>query len=316
VRQFTLFYSIILFVLIFFSSCASVLNQPVQSVFISKDKNIQSVSVPKSLSTDSSLSKNDVAKVYYVERNKKPLAVELQLDSAKKTVFLQSRNSTAYWVNIYFNYGLGMLVDKDNRKRYAYPRRNYFIVKDTMIKRVAFAPIKKGTVNVSFSWPLPSFFNLQSESGNYVSSGPLGLQTGLDYFYKNNQYISLNLGAATDIFGEYLGKGYYESANLVFVNLMNNNIIGRFDFGYGAHLSIFEWRRKTMGDTINLDKTIKTTAAGPGLSTQYRFGDYFRLGILYQAAIFRLHATPVFKYQHYISLNLTWKLPLKNGKKE
>ncbi len=316
-RRFTIFYLIIIFPLtVLFSSCATILNQPVQRIFISVDKNISSVSVNKSLATDSSLTRIDAAKNYYIVRSKEPLAVELQIDSTKKTILLPSRNSTAYWANIYFNDGLGMLVDKNNVKRYAYSKRNYFAVKDTMIKRSSFAPITKGTANLSFSWPFTSFFNLQSETGNYNSTGPLGLQTGVDYFYKNNRYVSLNFGAATDIFGEYLGKGYYESANLLFANLMNNNIAGRFDFGYGINLSKFEWRRKTIGDTINLDKTIKSTIAGFSLSIQYRFGDYFRFGILYQPGIFGLNATPVLKYQDYISLNLTWKLPLKNGMKE
>jgi hypothetical protein len=245
-----------------------------------------------------------------VERSKKPLAVELQVDSTKKTLLLPSRNSTAYWLNIYFNDGIGMLVDKNNLKRYAYPKRNYFTVKDTTIKRYAFAPIRKGTINLSLSLPIPSFFYLQPESENYVSIGSFGLQTGVDYFYKNNRYVSLNFGAGTDIFGEYLGKGYRESANLLFANLMNNYIAGRLDFGYGINLSKFQWRRITYGDTTNRDKTVKNILAGFSLSTQYRFGNYFRLGILYQPDLFRINTSPAFKYQHYISLNLTWKLPI------
>lgn len=117
---------------------------------------IRAISVSKSHSTDSSLLEIGAAKSYYVERSKKPLAVELQLDSTKKTILLPSRSSAAYWANIYFNYGIGMLVDKDNLKRYAYPKRNYFTVKDSTIKRYSFAPIKKGTVNLSLSWQMPS----------------------------------------------------------------------------------------------------------------------------------------------------------------
>ena len=35
----------------------------------------------------------------------------------------------------------------------------------------------------------------------------IGVETGLDYFYDNNRYVSLNLGAGSDRFGEYFGKG-------------------------------------------------------------------------------------------------------------
>ena len=103
-----------------------------------------------------------------------------------------------------------MLVNRDNLKRYAYPKRNYFTLEDTTIKRHAFAPIRKGTINLSISWPLPSFFHLQSETGNYNSSGPFGLQTGMDYFYQNNHYVSLNFGAATDALVNILELGNSE----------------------------------------------------------------------------------------------------------
>ena len=305
-------YRIFFFALIIlFSSCATILNQPIQRVFISTDQHIKSVSVTKSLSIDSSLIRIDAPKIYYLVRTNKPLSIEFQLDTTKKTILLKARNSSEYWLNIATNYGVGMLVDRDNTKRYAYPKRNYFTVKDTIIKRYAFAPIRKGTINLSLSWPLPSFFNLQSETGNYNSSGPFGLQTGVDYFYKDNHYISVNFGAATDVFGEYFGP-YRETGTIFFTSVQNNNVVGSFDFGYGINLSKLEWKRTTIRDTINLDKSIKSTTLGFSLSTQYRFGNYFKLGTLYQPELFRINVSPALKYQHYISLNLIWKLPIKN----
>ncbi|MEO8962558.1 MAG: hypothetical protein ABI325_11795 [Ginsengibacter sp.] len=295
------------------SSCATILNQPIQKVAIATDKNIKAVSIIKSLSVDSSLIRIDAPRFYYMVRSPKPLEVELQLDSTQKTVFLKARNSFAYWANIYCNYGIGMLVDRDNTKRYAYPGNNYFTLKDTTIKRYAFAPVRKGTINLSLSLPLPSFFSLQSETGNYNSVGALGLQAGVDYFYKRDQYLSLNFGAAIDAFDEYFGPGYREFGTVLFTNIMNNNVVGRFDFGYGINLSKLQWRRTTIADTINLDQSIKSTALGFSLSTQYRFGNYFRLGFLYQPDLLRLGNSPALKYQHYISINCTWKIPLKNA---
>lgn len=295
------------------SSCATTLNQPIQKVAIATDENIKAVSIIKSLSVDSSLIRIDAPRFYYIIRSPKPVAVELQLDSTQRTVFLKARNSFAYWSNLYFNYGLGMLVDRDNTKRYAYPGNNYFILKDTTIKRYAFAPVRKGTMNLSLSLPFPSFFSLQSETGNYNSVGALGLQAGVDYFYADNQYLSLNVGAAIDAFGEYFGPGYRELGAVLFTNVMNNNVVGRFNLGYGINLSKLQWRRTTIGDTVNLNQSIKNTALGFSLSTHYRFGNYFRLGILYQPDLLRLGNSPTLKYQHYISLNFIWKLSLKNA---
>ncbi|HEY5463342.1 MAG TPA: hypothetical protein VIJ95_08800 [Hanamia sp.] len=308
---YTSYFTISLAIILLLSSCATLLNQPIQRIFISTDKNIKAVSISKSLSADCSLLRIDAPTIYYIARSTKPLEVDLQLDSTKKTIFLKARNSFAFWANIE-NYGIGMLVDKDNIKRYAYPKRNYFNIKDTTIKRYAFAPIRKGTINLSLSWPFPSFFSLQSETGNYNSVGVLGLQTGIDYFYKNNQYVSLNFGAATDVFGDYFGP-YFESGNTVFTSIMNNNVVGSFDLGYGISLSKFQWKRTTIGDTINLDQSIKSTALGFSLSAQYRFGNYFRFGFLYQPDFVRLNRQPALKYQHYFSFNFIWKLPIKNA---
>ncbi len=311
-RQIHTFYFTI-FLALLLSSCATILNQPMQKVAIATGKNIKAVSIGKSLSVDSSLIRIDAPRFYYLVRSPEPVEVELQLDSTKKTTFLKSRNSFAYWANIYFNYGLGMLVDRDNTKRYAYPRNNYFTAEDSTIKRYVFAPVRKGTMNISLSLPLPSFFNLQSEKGNYNSVGAFGLQTGIDYFYKSNHYVSLNFGAAIDAFGEYFGPGYREFGTVLFTNVMNNNVVGSFDLGYGINLSKLQWKRTTVGDTINMDRSIKSTAMGFSLSAQYRLGNYFRIGILYQPDILTLNHLPVLKYQHYISFNFIWKLPIKNA---
>ncbi len=309
----TLIYCFIAFSVLLLSSCATILNQPVQRVAIATDKNIKSVSVSKSLSVDSSLIRIDAPGFYYTVRSPRPLEVELQTDSIKKTVFLKARNSPAYWANLYY-FGIGMLVDRDNTKRYAYPKNNYFTVKDSIIKRYAFAPVRKGTMNLSLSLPVPSSFNLQSEKRNYNSVGAFGLQTGVDYFYKNNQYVSLNFGAATDAsFAEYFGPGYRELGTVWFANVMNNNVAGSFDLGYGINLSKLQWRRITIRDTINLDSSVKSTTMGFSLSAQHRLGNYFRIGILYQPDLLTLNHSPTFKYQHYISFNLIWKLPIKNA---
>lgn len=299
--------------MLLFSSCATIMNQPVQKIAIVTDENIKAVSVRKSLMVDSSLIRIDAPRLYYIVRSSKPLAIDFQFDSTQKTVFLKARNSFAYWSNLYFNYGLGMLVDRDNTKRYAYPGNNFFTLKDTTIKRYAFAPVRKGTMHLSLSLPLPSFYSLQSEKGNYNSVGGFGLQTGVDYFYADDQYLSLNVGAAIDAFGEYFGPGYRELGTVLFTNIMNNNVMGKFDLGYGINLSKLKWRRTTVGDTINLDRSIKNTALGFSLSTQYRFGNYFRLGFLYQPDLLNLSNSSALKYQHYISINFTWKLPLKNA---
>ena len=305
-------YSAILFVLLaLLSSCATILNSPVQKILITSDKNIRIRSVEKVALIDStSIGINDQI-AYYVVRSTQPLKVNIQIDTIKKTILLKSRNSLAFWANIFSTDGVGMLVDKDNLKRYAYPNRNYFYVVDTSVKRSRFAPVKKGTINLSLSLPFLTVFNVKSITSRYNSAGVLGLGAGMDYFYQDNHYLSLNIGAATDQFAEHLGVGYYETAGTIFANVSNNKVTGSFDFGYGMNLSELIWTQQTNGDTTKNNQSLNHLGLGLSLSAQYRLGNYLRFGVLYQPVLFDVSPKTIFGYQHFISLNLVWKLPIK-----
>ena len=296
---------------VFLGSCASILNSPVQNVHIATGEKIRHITVDNCITVDSSQMGADAPKSYLVQRSNKDLVIHLQLDSGSKTVLFRPRSSFAYWFNIYANYGIGMLVDRDNLKRYCYSSRNWLTIKDTMVYRRRFAPLPKGTMRLSVGLPLVNVFQLKSQNRIYTSGGLFGLEAGLDYFYKTDGYISLSAGAATDAgLGERFGKGYYERGRSLYASIKNNHVIGSFDLGYGVSFSGLEWKRLPYGDTIHLHESVKSTGLGLSLSGQYRFGNYFRMGVLYQPNIFSTNLTPAFNYQHYMAVNLLWKLPL------
>ncbi|HUZ59884.1 MAG TPA: hypothetical protein VMU83_14000 [Hanamia sp.] len=301
-------YSVILFVsLAILSSCATILNGPVQKILITPGKNIKILSVEKVALVDSSLIGMNAQKAYYVVRGTQPLKVNIQVGSTKKLVFLKARNSLAFWANIDFNYGLGMLIDKENVKRFAYRKRNYLTAtNDTSVTITRFAPIKQGTIKLSLSPSYLNGFSINKIDNQYNNSGVWGLETGLDYFYKDNHYLSLNLGAATDRFGEYLGIGYFETASTLYASVRNNNVIGSFDLGYGLNLSELNWTNQTMNAPIQIIQSVKSIGLGLSFSAQYRLGNYFRFGFLYQPVLF----CPGFDYQHFTSFNLIWKFPI------
>ena len=144
---------ILLSILPLFYSCATVFNTPVQKVFLETDKNIQIISVNKSVSSDSSLASQPASKTYDVRRSNEPLIITIQIDSTQRYIALQPKNSPEYLMNILYNFGIGMLVEKNNVRRYEYQSRNYFTVTDTVIKRYRFSPTEKGTICFSFSLP-------------------------------------------------------------------------------------------------------------------------------------------------------------------
>lgn len=312
-RKIHLLYPLVFTVLVILPfSCATIMNQPEQKIYISKDHNIKDVSVAKSLSVDSSFLGEHAPKAYWVSRSPEPITVELHSAGTKEKVALQAKNSFEYWANIFTNYGIGMLVDKDTKKRYSYPVRNYFFLDNGKISRKRFAPLKKGTLQLMLGTTFPNNFLLESDHGKYHSFGPPGIAAGIDYFYKEDQYLSVNFGAATDIFGEHFGPGYLEKGYVLYTSVRNNTVKGSFDIGYGLNLTRSGWARMTFGDTTNRDNSIKSTGLGLSLSTQYRMGGYFRIGLLYQPDFIVLNRNFTFNYQHFASVNFIWKLSLKS----
>jgi hypothetical protein len=304
-------YAVVFFMLLL-SSCATIINQPLQKIYITTDKNVKVISVEKAVLMDSSKHTN-ARKEYFVKRSNTPLIITVQADSTKKIIVLKSKNSFAYWYNIAANYGIGMLVDRDNEKRFTYQQSSYISAEDTSIIIKRFAPVKKGTVNLSFSLPFTTAFNIIDSSGKYNSAGVYGLEAGADYFYSCNNFLSLNIGAATDVFAEHFGPGYYETGSTIYASVKNNNAIGSFDLGYGVNVSKLTWSKITLDSATTFYKRISNVNIGLSLSAQYRVANNCRLGVLYQPGLLNTSFKPAVNYQHYISLNLIWKLRIKKG---
>ncbi len=147
--------------------------------------------------------------------------------------------------------------------------------------------------------------------GRYFSGGVLGIQYGIDYFYHENSFLSFAVGAATDVLPlniDYFGNGYIERASALYTSLRNNMVIGSFDLGYGISFSRLFYTRITHGDTISMDKSIKTTGLGLSFSAHYRITRNLKVGFLYQPNLLNLNSSPTFSYQHYMAVQCTFDL--------
>jgi len=300
----------VLVIPVFFSSCATLVNGPAQNIRIATDEKIRRVSVENALFVDSSARAPEGPRTYLVRRSHETLFIHARLDSGEKIIRLLPHNSFAWWVNI-DTYGIGMLVDKNDPKRYAYRRWTYLALKDTTVTLRRFAPVPKGIMYLSLSVPLINIFSLTSPEGRSTPAGPFGLEAGVDYFYEKDRYISLSAGTGSSVFVDHIGKGYYTTGRTFFGSIRNGLLIGSFDLGYGLSFSDLLWSKVTTGDTVNLDRSTSSTAIGFSLSAQYRFSRYFRFGILYQPALFSTNLSPPFSYQHYISAGLAWSWPIR-----
>lgn len=296
---------------VIFSSCATLLNGPVQNIHIASDERIKDISVENAILIDSLVREPHGSGTYLVQRSRAPLSIHAQLDSGgKKTIRIWPHNSIAWWVNIE-NYGVGMLVDWKNPKRYAYRRWNYLALKDTMIVWRRFAPVPKGTVYASLSGYIANIFSLRSPEGQSVTGGPIGLGIGIDYFYKSDHFLSFSAGAATSEFVDHIGKGNYSTGHTFFGSVRNNLVIGSFNLGYGLSVSDLSWSKITSDDTVSRKRSARNLGIGFSFSAHYLLGKHLKFGILYQPSLFSLDHSLSFGYQHYLSAGLTWSLPLR-----
>lgn len=292
---------------VFLSSCATILNGRSQYIQITTDEKIRRVSVDNALFTDSSARELKGSAVFLVRRSHEPLFIHAQLDSGEKIIRLRPHNSIAFWLNMNY-FGLGMLVDFNNPKRYGYSHWNYLALKDTTIVLRRFAPVPKGTMYFSLS-PLPSvnLFSLKSPEGQSTPGGPLGLAVGVDYFYQPDRYISLSAGTGTSEFVDHFSN--FNAGHTFFGSIMNNHVIGSFDLGYGLSFSELLWQKMIVTDIfmVSVDRSVRSAGPGPCFSAQYRITKSLRLGILYQPTLFSFNSSPAFGYQHYISAGFVWK---------
>lgn len=309
-------YKYLLFACVLFSSCATILHSPVQRVVIITDKRVQVLAVEKATFIDSSLASNDFGRAYYVIRNSRPLRIDLAIDTlTKKSLYLKPKNSLAFWYNIFFNYGIGMLVDMNNPKRYRYRRNNYISATGTITQLPQLIPDNKGAIDFTTSFQLANIFHINLRDSVVNEAGAFGLEIGINYFHKPKQYLSANIGAGFNgTIGESFGPRYIVSASTIYTNVLNNYVFGRFDLGYGINISQLRWARKTIGDTINLDRRISNTVFGFSGAANYRLGRGIKFGVLYHPALFNVNFKTQ-NYQQYISFRLIGKFTLKKSKK-
>ena len=107
-----------------FCSCATMFNSKKTHVTII-------TSQPARLIVNKDTIKNlSVSNSFWFYRDKKPLLVTAHNNIRSKTVSVKSKNSAAYWLNLYPNWHrrTGFYIDTKTKKRYTYPKTVYLDV--------------------------------------------------------------------------------------------------------------------------------------------------------------------------------------------
>jgi hypothetical protein len=204
----------------------------------------------------------------------------------------------------------------DNVKRYGYKIHNYFtaenattITNNSTIKQFRFNSSEKGQLNLSLSLPFMTNLVVNTTDKHYESSGMLGLEAGLNYYYSTKSFLSANIGIGADkLLVEYFGP--HQESKVVYASFRNNRVLGSFDIGYGINISKYFW-----DITMTSGQNAEAVGLGGSFSADYRLGNYLKLGVLYQPNLLNTSFKPTIDYQHFFSLNGTFTLPINRKNK-
>jgi len=248
-----------------------------------------------------------------VERKNEKLQIVANNDSITKTFEIEPRNSFMYWSNIFCNYGIGMLVDRNNPKRYSYPQRIYINSSDTISRYYLFGQSNnKGELYLHLSSPYINSFRLTPDNEETkINTGFWGLTIGLDYYHSKNQFINLGISGVSDFFVPVPAavdlSGEYELMSSRYISISNNHKLRRFTIGYGLSCAKNTWDFRyydRFDPPPPTRETVKKSSNAFGLifPTYFQVGEHFNIGVVYRPTFYRPNMIEKFKYEHLITL--------------
>lgn len=330
-----IFITFILFVIT--TSCATVLN-----------KNFTEVDV---------YSKQDSVKVFFtdstgyaytpvrlqVERSRAPLFLTLEKDSVQKTVIIASKLTPEFLFGNIINgsFYLGYLVDLSNDKRFTYPSKIYCDIESSHKTNFKYKPNhpptsmpeqpielqkakqfagEKGTIAIKFSIPEGNSFIINKKNHVGYSWGFLGITTGVDYYYKDKQYIGIGAGALTDFImpipAPYDPFGEYERSFGSYIDVIHGFDVHRFSCNYGLNASKYSYYKSVQTELYpNYVDTLLYShienRLGVSISSKVKITNYFNCGIRYMPSFYTFN-THNFRYGHFLFFDIAINFNLKH----
>lgn len=257
-----------------------------------------------------------------VPRSLQPLEVKLLHNYRVNTFYIPSVSSFAYWSNVYTNYGIGMLVDQNNPKRYAYPAAVFIDPADSTGRYRLYSNVhQQGEWLIKLGLPYFNTFYLQPDhEPAQPSAGFWGIATAVGYYTRRDRFLELGISAQTDFFLPVLAavdiSGEYEFASSWYLYLAHHHRFGRFVAGYGLSYSrnTWEFRYSRFGDPGPPTREPVSRSAGAlGLYLPLYFytGNHFYINLSYRPSFRRFSALRPWAYEHLTGLGIGWEISLR-----
>ena len=294
------------------ASCASIINNPSYKLAIRSNADNASVKVYDSI--------YPLPAKVTVKRSKDSLALTLLSETVTKDYKVKATDEAITVAGNIAALGIfspvAIYVDRKNEKGYYYGRSLFLDINDTVAlsrsERLG-QPLRKGRVALSLSIPYINFFTLQPEGrGIKSNAGFLGLAGGLEYYYNDDRFLKLNAAGAINFIAPVPVPvlGDHEAMSAITLSLTHNHRWGRFSMGYGPSWQQTSWKYNTDDNGIPDEPARRSRAFGLVANGYYQLGKSFHMGVTYSPSFYSLHPNKEWLYQHVISIDLMWKIPL------
>lgn len=315
---------LLLIVIALQSSCATIFNSKYCKTMVYADS-LATIIID---SDTIHLSKKHEVKTILLERSNVKREISVIRDTAIDTIELLPRKSSAYWFN-FCSYGLGFIVDATNQKRWQYSESIYisnrFIGKNKPGRIFEDRYSRQGALNLRLSLPYLNWFDFAYEGyGRKSDVGLVGYSLGLDYYYRDKMFINLTgdivfnllipFPAAVDL------SGVWNHMHSTHISASNNHKIGKFSVGYGLTFAFDRWNTINHGNLLfheDEDEDNRESiyrhyqSLGLTLPFYYYTRKSFYMGMTYRPMFMQFADKTRFKYQHTLSIDLGWRIKLK-----
>lgn len=314
----------LLFMLLLFTSCATVFSHKTQNLEIKSQVENAKVEIQDS-------TYNLPARIK-VKRGKEPLSVKFISDSLQTEYFVEPKHTQKFlYGNLLFTYfaPIGYAVDYTNHRRFFYGK-TVFVNNDSIHvlynkrqSRKKFE-IEKGNIFLNASIPLVNSFYIQPENiSAKKETGRYGFSIGADYYYRKNKFINFtysfntNYEASPNYFYNY-NNAHEHFRSDVFM-LTHNHNYKRFSFGYGLSYINYRWILHDYGFydyqkeiyVLNENFDEKHGALGLSFPAYFRIGRFINIGFVYNPTFYTPTLSNKFNYEHVFSFDLKFKIRIK-----
>lgn len=346
-----------------FSSCATLLNKKSKTFTIQLDKEATIV-----VNHTDTLAKAREFR-YKTLRGRDTLKISV-LDSNSKVYFnydIYPEFSQTMGGNFFTSYGLFSLIDMRSDKAYSYPDYVFLKTKDTnYLKRKysiiytnnwfptlekvnqhyqTFQKTYKNDLFWKFGISTFSTFtsnDLLNQQDIYFST--LDLSAGLDYYYSDNRFLSVNLFQSnllltnkdnytfsfpmtSSSFVKSIKPMIYSSqlaySQATMFQLQHKHQIKKFSLGYGANFTYYQHYRaieyllypldlSKLGRNLYKDERI---SVGPIFSFNYLMSKHWNIGFVFSPTVLSLNSSISTKNENFLSLYFDYRFKMHPPKK-